>query len=118
MAISFGKTIREIREQHDWSLQDMAQILGTTKQALSKYERNERTPKITVAAKFADKLNIPLEQLIGLEEVEEQTIIPKTREAQIIAKGIDKLPQKQRKQILDVVRAMYANQPELFSEKG
>ena len=117
MAISFGKTMKEIREQHDWSLEEMAQRLGTTKQALSKYERGERTPKVTVAAKFADILGMPLEQLIGLEEPEPpKDETPKSEEARILARGIDKLPQAQREQALAVVKAMFAQHPELFEE--
>lgn len=45
----------------------MAKKLNTTKQALSRYERGERTPKITVAAKFAEILDVSLESLIGYE---------------------------------------------------
>ena len=63
MAISFGKTIREIREQHDWSLQDMAQILGTTKQALSKYERGEREIPLSLLIQLADFYNTSLDYL-------------------------------------------------------
>lgn len=68
MAVEFGKVIREVREKNDWTLEEMAQRLGTTKQALSKYERGERTPKITVAAKFAEILNMPLSALVGVDD--------------------------------------------------
>ena len=39
----------------------MAKRLNTTKQALSRYERGERTPKITIAAKFAEILNVDVD---------------------------------------------------------
>ena len=119
MAITFGKTMKTIREKNDWSLEQMAKKLGTTKQALSKYERGERTPKVTVAAQFAEKLNIPLETLIGVDAIEIEPINknePKTKEAKILAKGIDKLPLKQREQALNVLKAMFASNPELFEE--
>ena len=119
MAITFGKTMKSIREKNDWTLEEMAQKLGTTKQALSKYERGERTPKVTVAAKFAEILNVPLETLIGVEEIEIEPANnnePKTHEAKILARGIDKLPPKQREQALAVVKAMFAQHPELFEE--
>ena len=119
MAITFGKTMKAIREQNGWTLEEMAGKLGTTKQALSKYERGERTPKVTVAAKFAEKLNVPLETLIGIDAIEVEPIQnnePKTQEAKILAKGIDKLPPKQREQALNVIKAMFAQHPELFEE--
>lgn len=63
--MTFGEKMRSIREENDWTLDEMAERLGTTKQALSKYERGERTPKVTVAAKFAKLLNVSLLELIG-----------------------------------------------------
>ena len=119
MAINFGNTIRAIREENGWTLEEMARKLGTTKQALSYYERGMRTPKVTVAAKFAEKLNVPLETLIGIDAIEVEPIQnnePKTQEAKILAKGIDKLPPKQREQALNVIKAMFAQHPELFEE--
>lgn len=68
MAPDFGDNMRAIREKRGMTLEEMASYLGTTKQALSRYERGERTPKITVAAKYAKMLNIDLEDLIGYEE--------------------------------------------------
>jgi transcriptional regulator with XRE-family HTH domain len=67
MAPDFGENMKTIREKRGMTLEEMASYLGTTKQALSRYERGERTPKITVAAKYAKMLNIDLEDLIGYE---------------------------------------------------
>lgn len=63
----FGDALKAIREKNGWTLDEMAKKLNTTKQALSRYERGERTPKITVAAKFAEILDVSLESLIGYE---------------------------------------------------
>ena len=63
----FGTVLRRIRKERGLTLDEMAKLLGTTKQALSRYERGERTPKITVAAKFAELLNMDLSDLIGYE---------------------------------------------------
>ncbi|MBO7625744.1 MAG: helix-turn-helix transcriptional regulator, partial [Bacteroidales bacterium] len=49
-----------------------------------------------------------------LQQLEDQ---PKTQEARILAKGVDKLPQEQREQALAVFRAVFANHAEDF-EKG
>ena len=118
MPTDFGKILKSIREKNGWTLEEMAVRLDTTKQALSKYERGERTPKITVAAKFAEKLDVPLENLIGYEyhdidpcEYEER---PKTPEARILAKGIDKMPQAQREAIINMMNGLY---PGLFEEE-
>lgn len=67
MTPDFGENMKIIREKRNMTLEEMADFLGTTKQALSRYERGERTPKITLAAKFADLLDVPLEDLAGYE---------------------------------------------------
>ena len=67
MAPDFGENMRIIRENRGMTLEEMAEYLGTTKQAISRYERGERTPKITLAAKFAEELGISLEELVGYE---------------------------------------------------
>lgn len=63
----FGDVLRRIRKERGMTLEEMAKLLGTTKQALSRYERGQRTPKITVAARFADLLGVDLSELIGYE---------------------------------------------------
>ena len=115
----FSDALKSIRERNGWTLDEMAKRLNTTKQALSRYERGERTPKITVAAKFAEILDVPLESLIGYEYHEEDPGDvnqgqPKTVEARSLAKGIDRMPKAQREAILNMMMGLY---PGLF-EKG
>lgn len=57
----FAEILREERKRRDWSLEQMADYLGTKKQVLSRYERGERNPKLITAAMFAQKLHIPIE---------------------------------------------------------
>lgn len=57
----FAEILREERKRREWTLEQMADYLGTKKQVLSRYERGERNPKLITAALFAQKLNIPIE---------------------------------------------------------
>ena len=61
MSTTFGDKLKAIRKDKRWSLDKMAEFLGTNKQTLSRYERGERTPKISDVDAFAAKLGIPLE---------------------------------------------------------
>ena len=65
--LEFNEILKLVRKEKGLSLDKMAEILGTSKQALSRYERGERIPKITVAAHFAEKLGMDLSDLIGYE---------------------------------------------------
>ena len=126
MAIVFGKKMRSIWEERDWTLEEMAETLGTTKQALSKYERGERTPKITVAAKFAEILGVPLRELVGAdspseyynEELKKRSEQLQTIESRIISGGIDKMPKERREQALNILRIAFTEYADLFKEEN
>lgn len=62
--MTFAEKIYKYRIEHDYSLQQLADILGTSKQVLSRYEKGDRLPKVDLANQFAQRLNVPLENLI------------------------------------------------------
>jgi len=63
--ITFGDRLRQIRKEQRLSQEKFAKKLGTSKQILSRYETNQRTPKISIAAEYARKLNISLCYMLG-----------------------------------------------------
>ena len=126
MPSDFGTLMREYRKRKKLSLDDLASMVDSSKQVLSRYERGERTPKISAAQRIADALDVPLELLIGYEYHEDpdeaataevemlREEVPKTVEARVLAKGMDKMPEAQRKAIMAMMEGLY---PGLF-EKG
>lgn len=62
---NFGKTLRAIRISRGMSQEKMAELLGTSKQVISRYETGQRRPTITVAADYAERLGITLTELNG-----------------------------------------------------
>lgn len=56
----FAKQLRAYRESRDLTLQELADILHTSKQVLSRYETGQRVPKISVANEYAAILGLPL----------------------------------------------------------
>ncbi len=74
MKEKFGQVIKAIRENNGWTLEEMAKKLGTTKQAISRYEHGERGPKLSVANDFAKKLGVPLSTLVDEEEPQAMSI--------------------------------------------
>ena len=120
MPTDFGDMMREYRKRKKLSLDDLAAMVDSSKQVLSRYERGERTPKISAAQKIADALDVPLEVLIGYEPHDidpcdyfTQNDIPQTIEARVLAKGMDRMPEAQRKAILTMMEGLY---PGLFEE--
>jgi transcriptional regulator with XRE-family HTH domain len=46
-------------------LEELAKVLGTSKQVLSRYETNQRAPKVPIAAEYAKKLDVSLDYMMG-----------------------------------------------------
>ena len=63
--MKFGDRLKSIRMEKNLSQEEFAKLLNTSKQVISRYERHERTPKITVANEYAKILNVSLNFLLG-----------------------------------------------------
>ncbi len=62
--MSFGEKLKMCRTALDLSQQQLADLVDSTKQIVSLYEKNERIPKVTTAARYAEAVHVPLKYLI------------------------------------------------------
>jgi repressor LexA len=65
---NFSENLRRIRFERHMTQEEFAQLLGTNKQNISRYESGAVSPKIGTAQKIADKLGISLSELNGSKE--------------------------------------------------
>jgi transcriptional regulator with XRE-family HTH domain len=63
--MKFNEKLKLLREERDMSLSEFANLLGTSKQVISRYERGENTPKITTVSRFASILGVSLAYLMN-----------------------------------------------------
>ena len=63
--MEFGDILKSIRRERGLSQDEMAALLGTTKQVLSRYETKQRMPKLSIVSGYALKLGVPLSMLTG-----------------------------------------------------
>ena len=56
----FGEVLKKIRYEKKLSQEEFAGVLGTSKQVISRYENNQRIPKITTVEDYANKLHLPI----------------------------------------------------------
>ncbi len=61
----FGKALSSLRKQADMTQNEIADRLNLSRQAISKYERGESFPDISVLVMIADMFSITLDELIG-----------------------------------------------------
>ena len=67
---SFGERLRELRKEKGLSQDEFAQMLGTSKQILRRYELGQRSPNIEQVSKYAEKLKVSVDYLLGDTESE------------------------------------------------
>jgi class 3 adenylate cyclase len=69
-----GERIREARTKLGMTQQDIAGALQVTPQAVSKWERGENAPDITIVPDLARLLDVSADRLLGTNTPEERTI--------------------------------------------
>ena len=63
--MTFGEKLVLYRKTNNKMTQEeLANIVHTTKQVISRYEKGERTPKIDTVQEYARKLNLPILYLV------------------------------------------------------
>ena len=66
--MKFGKALSTLRKSADMTQNEVADRLNLSRQAISKYERGESFPDISVLVMIADLFHVTLDQLIGYGE--------------------------------------------------
>lgn len=63
--MTFGEKLKLCRIARNLTQPDLANLVGSTKQVVSLYEKDERVPKVNVAAKYAAVLDVPMKYLVN-----------------------------------------------------
>lgn len=66
----FGERLLKLREERNETQDQLAKAVGITRQSLSRYETNERTPNIELIYNIAKHYNVSADYLLGLSEVQ------------------------------------------------
>ena len=70
MTIELGNRLAELRKEHGLSQEELADKLGVSRQAVSKWERGEASPDTDNLIELAKIYNISLDELLGLSAKE------------------------------------------------
>lgn len=62
---TFGEIIKEKRKAKKWTVEKMAKKLGTTRNTIYHWQRNECYPNILIACDIADLFDCSLDELCG-----------------------------------------------------
>ena len=93
--MDIGTRVAELRKKKAISRDQLAKAIGTSGAIIGRYERNEVTPSVEVAAKLADALDVSLDYLAGaadqlldkglLSKVMQIQRLPKEPQSHVIA---------------------------------
>jgi transcriptional regulator with XRE-family HTH domain len=107
--------MRDYRKRSGLTMKRLGELVGASEASISQYETGRVEPDIDLMTKIADVLGVSVDNLIG-HSSDIENMEPKTKEARILAHGIDKLPQEQREQALNVMKAMFSKYAPFFEE--
>lgn len=63
--MDIGNNIMLLRKQKKWSQNDLAKRIGTSREIISKYEKEDVIPSVEIAEKIADAFEVSLDYLVG-----------------------------------------------------
>ena len=69
MNLKIGENLRRFRRERELTQEEVASHLGVSFQAVSKWERNESYPDITLLPSLANYFHVSVDALIGMEDV-------------------------------------------------
>ena len=117
-----GLRIKTMRKSRNMTQEDLAKAIDQSASSITMYENGRREPSFETLEALADAFNVSLFEFIPVAESDRDFLdedlldAPQTPEARILARGIDKLDPEQRAQALAVVKAMFAQHPEIFND--
>lgn len=75
MNIYFGKNLKELRLKKNLTQENLADIFGVSFQSISKWERGDTYPDITLLPDIADFFNISVDDILGANRVKNENEI-------------------------------------------
>lgn len=122
--------IKKLRKAMKLTQIELANLCNISQGALSGYENGRYEPDMTTLMKLADIFHVSTDEILGRNSQSDGTTAdtskldninvdirrsdPKTSEARILAAGIDKMPEADRKRALDVMKVVFAQYAEFF----
>ncbi len=81
MELNIGSAIRRLRQERNITQEELATAIGVTAQAVSKWERAEGYPDITLLPEISEYFGVTLDTLCGLDEQRNQSEICRIQSA-------------------------------------
>jgi len=81
MSVYIGENIKKLRKERELTQEVLANFLGVSYQSVSKWERGDSYPDITLLPEIAGFFKVSVDELLGVNKAEEEAEIIKELEA-------------------------------------
>lgn len=76
MKSMISKNLKQLRNQHQYTQEMLAEELGVSRQVIAKWERGESTPELNFCVKLADLYDVTLDNLVNYNEKDAGLAVP------------------------------------------
>lgn len=87
MNIKTANRLYELRKQNNLSQEELANKLGISREAISRWERAESSPSTDNLIALSELYNISLDELVGKDSIDKEIIVPEQEEKKKTNKG-------------------------------
>lgn len=114
-----GKRIREVRESAELNQKEFCAVLGIPQSTLSAYETGRMQPTVTSLVNIAEKFNVSLDWLCGIESAKNKQDLPDDLSAALTEaeKYLQEL-EVQRRNDSDKIKALREDLTAKIKERG
>ena len=117
-----GERIRILRKKKGYSQEQLARKLHVTQGAVSQWEKNITTPAADQLKSLAEIFDTTVDSLLDEEqrEIDHAKRIDqlRTAEARILAQGVDRMPEADRKRAIDIMTMVFNQYKDFFERTG
>lgn len=111
--------VKELRKKKGIQQKELALIAGVAQPTVSEWELNKKDPSGERLQRLAEYFEVDELMILGkgIVDVSKSVEEPRTKEAQIISKTIDKMPPDKREVALNMLKAVYSEYFEKEEDK-
>ena len=121
MVKDIGNRIAELRRIRGLNQDELAELATLSRISIARYETGKIEPGAQALGRIAAALDVSTDVLLGRTETQTEDIKkivePRTTEAKIISKGIDRMPPEKREVALNMLKAVYSEYFEREEDK-
>lgn len=101
---NFAGRLRKLRKEQGYTQQQLANLLGVTKSAISMYENREREPELSTIQKIATILDVDMDELAGNSTPNEAiSLSPFQNMEKLIARNGKLLTEDERNSLIELL---------------